>query len=946
MNWSHALRQMRELASLEKNQKTGAPFWKYGQEDSIRWVADQLGQKDRNGVIVADEVGMGKTRVVMAAILAVLQNGGGVAAVVPPGLLYQWKKEWTEFLGGLKDKKSRSFSPVLLRSYYSLFDYGELEFPLSRNRGRWLLLSHQFGPPRLANNSRGYRYLLPAVVKALQQHDQGKHHHSHWQFVKDFYNGDVDCIGADCRRCPERVNCDVWFSMTNKAAQYLRKGKRWHLFRDIPDRALQSESGKEEFKWWFNSDNGIAMLGELLGPMDLVVIDEAHKNRGETSRLEIGLSSIKMNPSAKRIAMTATPMELSPEQWKDLFNRIDETCPEKAISEFNVAHKNANKCPDNIEVVSCLIDKSKRFRSAMKPYVTRRLRIKQAETLSLLGIKDDRTITSAHPHRFYDREIKIAFAGMEDSWKPSVVALEAIAKAAKGCSSDNDDLQKILRLLRIADSRYAAGQLPDITSSSLAYEEARVDKTISAVLRNTDVEDLSTYDKGKLQRVQYWRSVLRKKEIDLSGHPRVQSVADEIDRIVWSKGGRLKPDKVLVFGTFKKPLKALVDVLNRRSVLRFLDRKGYAAHREPPIPGATGCVKHLDILWSEYERIRSDNELGLLRSFSSESELREALMQGGRTYESIRSRLTTHINRDFVRKLPGDAAIRSSADVAELLRARLINALICSGHSIDSLKPAEIKNKALNIWAEYLESYFDKNEEDIDRARPKTKWKTPDYFIGHADDITRLRELDRIADNLGEDDITSMVEDEMDHISGRIEFFARILDGDVTMETRRVLQAQFNAHASFPSVLVAQSQVGREGLNLHKACRTVIQFHSEWNPGVVEQQIGRVDRIDSYWEKMAREFNDRSPGESVASPDFPRINIEPVIFVGTYDHFQHNVSKHRRETLNANLFGELLGDEARATIEKLPKEGAWKDILHRLAEAAPEFLPPVVGNHG
>jgi SNF2 family DNA or RNA helicase len=54
-------------------------------------------------------------------------------------------------------------------------------------------------------------------------------------------------------------------------------------------------------------------------------------------------------------------------------------------------------------------------------------------------------------------------------------------------------------------------------------------------------------------------------------------------------------------------------------------------------------------------------------------------------------------------------------------------------------------------------------------------------------------------------------------------------------------------------VLVAQSVVGREGLNLHRACRTVILLHPEWNPGVVEQQIGRVDRLSSYWEQLLTE---------------------------------------------------------------------------------------------
>ena len=83
--------------------------------------------------------------------------------------------------------------------------------------------------------------------------------------------------------------------------------------------------------------------------------------------------------------------------------------------------------------------------------------------------------------------------------------------------------------------------------------------------------------------------------------------------------------------------------------------------------------------------------------------------------------------------------------------------------------------------------------------------------------------------------------------------FARFMYGGTAQSTRRMLQLAFNRIHSFPKVLVAQSMVGREGLNLHEACRTVVMLHPEWNPGVVEQQIGRVDRVGSYWSKLLDE---------------------------------------------------------------------------------------------
>jgi hypothetical protein len=98
--------------------------------------------------------------------------------------------------------------------------------------------------------------------------------------------------------------------------------------------------------------------------------------------------------------------------------------------------------------------------------------------------------------------------------------------------------------------------------------------------------------------------------------------------------------------------------------------------------------------------------------------------------------------------------------------------------------------------------------------------------------------------------------------------------GGTEPQTRRFLQLAFNRPGSHPRVLVAQSLVGREGLNLHRACRTVVLLHPEWNPGVVEQQIGRVDRVDSLWERQLGERLGQGPGEA----PWPRILVRPVVF--------------------------------------------------------------------
>lgn len=57
--------------------------------------------------------------------------------------------------------------------------------------------------------------------------------------------------------------------------------------------------------------------------------------------------------------------------------------------------------------------------------------------------------------------------------------------------------------------------------------------------------------------------------------------------------------------------------------------------------------------------------------------------------------------------------------------------------------------------------------------------------------------------------------------------------------------------------------------------------HLQRNPAVVEQQIGRVDRLGSRWEQLVE-----ATDESSWRGDPPRIKILPTVFKGTYDEHQ------------------------------------------------------------
>jgi hypothetical protein len=157
--------------------------------------------------------------------------------------------------------------------------------------------------------------------------------------------------------------------------------------------------------------------------------------------------------------------------------------------------------------------------------------------------------------------------------------------------------------------------------------------------------------------------------------------------------------------------------------------------------------------------------------------------------------------------------------------------------------------------------------------------------------------------------------------------FARILKGGSTHATRHVLQALFNTPQVRPQVLVAQSKVASEGLNLHEACRHVLFLHLDWNPALIEQQVGRVDRVGSLW---ATQFEAK---ENASGP--ARIEIATVVLDGTSDADRRERILARQRLLSAHLFGEIIPADV--------VDGLKPDWRTRILAASPNLSPSSYG---
>lgn len=78
----------------------------------------------------------------------------------------------------------------------------------------------------------------------------------------------------------------------------------------------------------------------------------------------------------------------------------------------------------------------------------------------------------------------------------------------------------------------------------------------------------------------------------------------------------------------------------------------------------------------------------------------------------------------------------------------------------------------------------------------------------------------------------------------------RMVNGLTKRDLRRRLMLAFNS-PFFPEILIASS-VMAEGIDLHLHCRHVIHHDLDWNPSVLEQRTGRLDRLGSKAEVVRR----------------------------------------------------------------------------------------------
>ena len=879
MNWNEVASRLAALA--DAGMAGQIPGWQLnaGQGASLHAIGERL---PRNGVIIADEVGMGKTRIAVGVARSVIDCGGRVAILVPPGLGYQWRDE----LHG-----AGIALPPIVRSLWQFLAAWESECP--ERQIPWLnqsavLLSHAFTNWRLGQSSAAWRWaLLPAVYARWRKV-------SHGRYPRDYHGN-------------ERLD-DLWVqraaeSIVTAAQAETSPASR---MRELLDR-LSTETpwpgaldagayaANETLRPWLEQAVGLG-----LGIFDLVIIDEAHKSRDHESALTRLLERVvQKSDDTRRIAMTATPVELNAGQWKSTLRRIavdgDDIGP--VVQTFAENVRRVRQAPSDDAARQAYRESASTFEAALRPYLLRRDKRQDAGVIAFAGY-------SRLPKHAYRREREIAVepTAIPEAWRHVVCAAEALSIVTRG--TDNGTAKRLR--LTLGNGHGIAALIDQLTLLSDIDPDPdpdpECDCEIDPETGRADKSGTNDPEDKRAARARWWTDVIARtvsnNDQSLFDHPAIRSAVDAIEDAI-----RLE-EKVLVFGRFIRPLQAMVRLLNARAMLKSMEEGRpwpqskipndewpaiEAVHVQLKRPGRLDREALNTQLAEQYRALEGRREILRVKLIE---DLEHALRDHPEDTRIVRLFRAFRASVEAARPIPG-----GEPGVLALLARALLELL----PDADTLHPPE---RLAEAFARLIDALSERDEGDADGNG-----------VLDAQEASALWAV-----------LEQRLYDEYNSPQSR---FARLMYGGTKPETRRMLQLAFNRQDSWPKVLVSQSQVGREGLNLHTACRIVVLLHPEWNPGVVEQQIGRIDRVGSHWEDLCR----KAIGQGCNIDELPRIEVRPVIFRGTYDEWNWQVLRQRWGDLRAQLHGVIIPPHEAEAYHGMEK------IVLEINEAAPKFYP-------
>ncbi len=469
--WTSVAHALRRNVAQEERKSAASQRLDEGQRASLTWIARRMPE---SGLVLADEVGTGKTRIACGLVQAVVEAGGRVAVVVPHGLMHQWIAEARTLApDGLEPKTLTTLTEFLRELPPG--DAAWNERKPHPNCAEWWLISHGFRAPRVQINSRAdWRVALPGLVELnLARPAERTDRRTRLGKLQQLADEAPDSWWAE--KGMIRIAGDVADRL--RSLPDLRKEIKKRVRRLPPLSAANSDANYPLRVAFGDGGDGRPLteqiLGLWLGDFDLMVIDEAHKGRSDIDIDNVALGAangtvlgrlvdvlLKQPKSGRRLCLTATPMELGLDQWLDLLKRARvelERGPE-VIAAFQQAAKNAAIAPDEGARLDELCAAAREFTQTLAPFVTRRRRDEDelvAAFRSAASLPDG----LPHPYRRIEK-VQIGWTELADRnspWVDVLFAAEGMSQSARGLSYS--DTKEWPRAIRDAYTKLAAGHV-------------------------------------------------------------------------------------------------------------------------------------------------------------------------------------------------------------------------------------------------------------------------------------------------------------------------------------------------------------------------------------------------------------------------------------------------------------------------------------------------------
>lgn len=837
-----------------------------GQRAMLMALAERLPD---HGVLIADEVGMGKTLVAVEAAKAVLQCGGRVAILVPTGLAAQWQDEL---------KTLDITPPDILRSLEGFvcgLGDGDPESAASWFNAQILLISHTFSNWRFGENTTNNRFtLLPIMYARWRKANNGA--------VPRGYNTKVWETSFECiaEHCVDRALT----SPQHPLHQYFEELAAFPWVPDDMYSASSYSSGKP---------HRLALercVGMAMGAFDLIIIDEAHKNRGEASGLSRSLDTMLVrNPECRIMGMTATPVELDCTQWTDMLQRIGADkataeCAAETSQLYVEAVENLQRAwQHSPQVVEEFEARAAEFHKSLSPWVLRRTKCEDESVVLYQNLTGSPFSYAYHA----SKDVCVELSALTARWQQAVYAAEALSQVSQGNAE-----RQTQRLRLTMGNGHGLAHLLDALTKTKEDDEPEGQADTNEAKQSAPATSMEA---KRQARKAWWEGLIKTCFTDSAAlymHPGIQAAVQHIEGITGTDG---KGEKVLVFGTYTRPLQALESLLNARFLVRSFTTN-------TPVPQEKIPETMREAVQMALHELAPSTTIETFAAWlEKQYKTREQNLRGFRedlvcTIAKGLPALSLAVNTK--ERMHNLFTAFKTSQKSHALVARAMEELLELTEG-DAPSPPELAQTFVELMEHVCTS--DEGDADkngmLDEQEAHSLWK-----------IIETRLLEDYASPRGS--------------------FARMLYGETRHTSRRTAQLAFNRTHSRLRVLVAQSRVGREGLNLHKSCRHVLLLHPEWNPGVVEQQVGRVDRVDCYWSKLLKLASENNDAV------FPQIELHGIIFQGTYDEYQWSVLQQRRKALRAQFHGEIIVPGQNTKFSE--KE---RVILERIVKSTPSFSP-------